>query len=55
MGILAVITLIVIIYNLSKDAIADAHCREHAREVGLDFYASSTGLRNTKTGEKYYK
>lgn len=55
MGILAVITVIVIIYNLSKDAIVDTHCRDYARKIGLDFYASSTGLRNTKTGEKYYK
>lgn len=55
MGILAVITIFVIIFNLLKDAITDAHCREYARKMGLDFYASSTGLRNTKNGEKYYK
>ena len=50
-----VIGIIVVIVNLCKDAKGDAECRRHAQQIGLDFYASSTGLRNTKTGEKYYK
>ena len=53
--VLLLIGVIVVAYNLCKDASSDADCRRHAKERGLDFYASSTGLRNTKTGEKYYK
>lgn len=52
---LLVIGIIVVIVNLCKDAKGDADCRRHAQQIGLVFYASSTGLRNTKTGEKYYK
>ena len=52
---LLVVGIIVVIVNLCKDAKEDAECRRHAQQIGLDFYASSTGLRNTKTGEKYYK
>ena len=54
-GLLVVIGIWAIVYHLCKDSTADVACRKHAQENGLDFYASSTGLRNTKTGEKYYK
>jgi len=54
-GLLVVIGIGAIVYHLCKDSTADVACRKHAQENGLDFYASSTGLRNTKTGEKYYK
>ena len=54
-ALLLVVGIVVVVYNLCKDAKGDAECREHARKLGLDFYASATGLRNTKTGEKYYK
>ena len=53
--LLLVIGIGIVIYHLCKDSASDAACRKHAQENGLDFYASSTGLRNTKTGEKYYK
>ena len=52
---LVIIGIVIVVVNLCKDAKVDAECREHARQNGLEFYASSTGLRNTKTGEKYYK
>ena len=54
-GLLLVIGIVIVIYNLCKDSASDAACRKHAQEHGLEWYASSTGLRNTKTGEKYYK
>ena len=53
--LLLVVGIILILYHLCKDSASDVACRRHAQEHGLDFYASSTGLRSTKTGEKYYK
>lgn len=54
-GLLVVIGIAIVVFHLCKDASDDAACRKHAQEHGLEFYASSTGLRNTKTGKKYYK
>ena len=54
-ALLLVVGIGLVVYPLRQDSRTDAACRKHAQEIGLDFYASSTGLRNTKTGEKYYK
>ncbi len=53
--VLLVIGIGVVIYNLCKNAIADADVRNHAKQNGLEWYASSTGLRRTDDNTKYYK
>lgn len=55
MGFLAVIGIIYIIVRLAKEASDDAWLREQARKDGLDFYASSTGLKDIKTNKPYRK
>ena len=56
MGVfLVIIGIIIVVVNLCKDANGDAEVREHARRNGLDFYASSTGLRRVDDNTKYYK
>lgn len=52
---LLIIALIIVVFKCIKSACEDEAVRRHSAELGLPFYPSSTGLRNTKTGEKYYK
>ncbi|MBQ8246896.1 MAG: hypothetical protein IJZ42_07165 [Lachnospiraceae bacterium] len=53
--VLLVIGIGVVIYHLCKNAIDDAEVRDHARKNGMEWYASSTGLRRTDDNTKYYK
>jgi len=52
---LLVIEIVIVVYHLCKDAIGDAEVREHARRNGMEWYASSTGLRRVDDNTKYYK
>lgn len=53
--LLLIIGIGIVIYHLCKNSVSDAACRRHARRNGLDFYASSTGLRRVDDNTKYYK
>lgn len=53
--VLLIIGIGIVIYNLCKDAIGDAEVRDNARKNGMEWYASSTGLRRVDDNTKYYK
>ena len=52
---LFIITIIYVLFRITGEKQNDADVRKHAIDNGLPFYASSTGLRDTKTNKKYYK
>ena len=63
MGIFAVFGFIYLVYNLIKESIEDARCRQRAFRNGYETYWSPKGHRKTSTGgkltyedqKKYYK
>lgn len=53
---MAIIIFAVIYFGIKliKNYAEDCDMREFSRKNGLDFYASTTGLRSTKSNKKVY-
>ena len=49
-----VIGIIYILYQVIKAACEDSYVKDTARRNGMDWYASSTGIRDIRTNKKVF-